>query len=162
MAVRNYLVEGVSGTGKTSVGDELTRRGYATIHGDRELAYFGDPGTGKPIENGAHENWLWDIKKVDKLIKDKTKEVLFFCGGSRNSQQFIRHFDKVFLLDVDSATLRKRLEARPDEEWGGDNETELALQLNETKESVPSEGIIIDATQPLNKVVDAILSHTSP
>ncbi len=28
MGVRNYLIEGVSGTGKTSVCDELRRRGY--------------------------------------------------------------------------------------------------------------------------------------
>jgi broad-specificity NMP kinase len=36
---RNHLVEGVSGTGKTSVCDELQRRGYHAIHGDRDLAY---------------------------------------------------------------------------------------------------------------------------
>ena len=33
------LIEGLSGTGKTSVCDELQRRGYHAIHGDRELAY---------------------------------------------------------------------------------------------------------------------------
>jgi hypothetical protein len=43
MGIRNYLIEGVSGTGKTSVCDELQRRGYHAIHGDRELAYQGDP-----------------------------------------------------------------------------------------------------------------------
>lgn len=42
VGVRNYLVEGVSGTGKTSVCEELNRRGYHAIHGDRELAYQGD------------------------------------------------------------------------------------------------------------------------
>ncbi len=162
MAVRNYLVEGVSGTGKTSVADELTRRGYKVIHGDRKLAYVGDPKTGKPIEKGTHSNWLWDVDKVKELINDTTDNYLFFCGGSRNTQEFIHLFDKVFVLDVDNDTLRKRLLARPDDEWGGENETELALQLNETKESIPSEGFIIDATQPLNKVVDDILSHIKP
>jgi predicted ATPase len=28
MGVRNYLIEGVSGTGKTTVAEELQRRGY--------------------------------------------------------------------------------------------------------------------------------------
>ena len=37
MGRRNYLIEGLSGTGKTSVCDELQRRGYHAIHGDREL-----------------------------------------------------------------------------------------------------------------------------
>ena len=48
MGIRNYLIEGVSGTGKTSVCNELQRRGYHAIHGDRELAYQGDPETGEP------------------------------------------------------------------------------------------------------------------
>jgi len=39
MGVKNYLIEGVSCTGKTSVCDELRRRGYHGIHGDRDLAY---------------------------------------------------------------------------------------------------------------------------
>jgi broad-specificity NMP kinase len=37
MGKRNYLIEGVSGTGKTSVAEELQRRGHHVIHGDREL-----------------------------------------------------------------------------------------------------------------------------
>ena len=47
MGMRNYLIEGVSGTGKTSVCKELQRRGYYAINGDTELAYQGDPETGK-------------------------------------------------------------------------------------------------------------------
>jgi broad-specificity NMP kinase len=39
MGMRDYLIEGVSGTGKTSVCKELQRRGYRAINGDRELAY---------------------------------------------------------------------------------------------------------------------------
>ncbi len=39
MGVKNYLIEGVSCAGKTSVCDELQRRGYHAIHGDRELAF---------------------------------------------------------------------------------------------------------------------------
>ena len=42
MGMRNY-----SGTGKTSVCKELQRRGYYAINRDTELAYQGDPETGK-------------------------------------------------------------------------------------------------------------------
>ena len=48
MGRRNYLIEGVSGAGKTAVATELQRRGYQVIHGDRELVYRGDPETGLP------------------------------------------------------------------------------------------------------------------
>jgi hypothetical protein len=47
---RNFLVEGVSGSGKTSVATELQRRGHDVVHGDRELKYRGDPATGAPVD----------------------------------------------------------------------------------------------------------------
>lgn len=50
MGMKNYLIEGVSCTGKTTVCNELQRRGYHAIHGDRELAYQGDPETGQPTD----------------------------------------------------------------------------------------------------------------
>ena len=89
MGKRNYLIEGVSGTGKTSVAEELQRRGYHVLHGDRELKYRGDPKTGKPVSEPAHKNerdkavWqqehhLWDIDKVNSVIADHSKEISFF------------------------------------------------------------------------------------
>src|SRR3954464_11624376 len=48
MAERNYLVEGLSGTGKSSVYKELIRRGYKAISTDRAWAYHADPETGLP------------------------------------------------------------------------------------------------------------------
>ena len=55
MGRRNYLIDGVSGAGKTAVCTELQRRGYHAIHGDRELAYQGDPETGQPTATLKHE-----------------------------------------------------------------------------------------------------------
>ena len=55
MGVTNYLIDGVSGTGKTSVCRELHRRGYQAINGDTELAYQGDPETGLPVDGHTHE-----------------------------------------------------------------------------------------------------------
>jgi hypothetical protein len=82
---RNYLVEGLSGTGKTSVADELQRRGHHVVHGDRELAYAGDPVTGEPVPAGGHENHLWDVGRVRALVADRSHPATFFCGGSRTS-----------------------------------------------------------------------------
>ncbi len=64
MGVKNYLIEGVSCTGKTTVCNELQKRGYHAIHGDRELAYQGDPETGMPTDGILHEHHIWDIQKV--------------------------------------------------------------------------------------------------
>jgi broad-specificity NMP kinase len=112
MGVRNYLVEGVSGAGKTSVCDELRARGYHAIHGDRDLSYQGDPATGDPMAGSAHEHHVWDVDKVKALVADRTSAMSFFCGGSRNFPRFIHLFDGVFVLEVDIDTLNRRLAAR--------------------------------------------------
>jgi hypothetical protein len=160
MGIRNYLIEGVSGAGKTSVCDELRRRGLHAIHGDRELAYQGDPQTGEPVDGLAHEHHIWDVGKVESLAADWTHPMTFFCGGSRNFPRFIHLFDQVFVLEIDVDTLNRRLAARPEDEWGGrPAERALIARLHATKEDVPKFGVIIDATAPLLQVVDEILSR---
>jgi broad-specificity NMP kinase len=158
MGKKNYLIEGVSGTGKTSVCHELRRRGYVAINGDRELAYQGDPRTGEKTEGRCHEHHIWDVEKVRRLAANQDDETTFFCGGSRNFKQFIDLFDEVFILEVDVETLNERLDSR-DDDWGkGKSERDLILRLHGTKEDTPSNGVVIDATQPLASVVDEILS----
>ncbi len=88
MGVRNYLIEGLSGTGKTTVCDELLRRGYQAVHGDRVLAYQGDPGTGEPTGSGKHEHHIWRVDLVRALAADRVEPATFFCGGSRNFARF--------------------------------------------------------------------------
>lgn len=161
MGVRNYLIEGVSGTGKTSVCKELQRRGYHVINGDRELSYQGDPETGEPMDGLRHEHHIWDIDKVKAMVANQGHAVTFFCGGSRNFSKFINLFDGVFVLEVDLETLNRRLRERSVDEWGGrQSERDLIARLHRTKEDVPKDGIAIDATKPLSHVVDEIIRQT--
>ncbi len=169
MGVRNYLIEGVSGAGKTTVAEELQRRGYHVVHGDRQFAYYGDPDTGEPLDWPATQSeaeraawgyprWIWPVAKVRSLIADHTHAITFFCGGSRNSHQFIDLFDQVFLLEVDLETLNRRLARRPEDEFGGKPaERELVARVHASREGLPKDAIAIDASGPVAEVVDAIL-----
>ena len=166
MGKRNYLIEGVSGTGKSAVCEELRRRGYAAINGDRELAYQGNPTTGEKIESlggdaeTRHRHHIWDVEKVRRLAANQADDVTFFCGGSRNFKQFIDLFDEVFVLDVDVTTLNQRLDSRSEDDWGKrKSERDIVLRLHATKEDTPSSGVVLDATQPLASVVDEILRY---
>jgi hypothetical protein len=170
MGIRNYLIEGVSGTGKTSVCHELRRRGYHAINGDRELAYQGDPKTRELVDGLAHESsvtWehahhIWDVDKVKSVVADQRNAISFFCGGSRNFSRFIDLFDGVFILDIDLDTLNRRLAGRPEDEFGGrPSERELIVRLHATKEDTPKGGVVIDATAPIERVVDEILEKCS-
>lgn len=158
MGQRNFLIEGVSGTGKTSVCKELRRRGYQAVNGDTELAYQGDPATGEPTEGHSHWHHIWDAEKVLALAADTGERFTFFCGGSRNFARFSDVFDGVFVLEIDRQTLQRRLEQRPADEFGArPSERALVLRLHGTKEDLPASGIPIDATKPIADVVDEIL-----
>ncbi len=160
MGNRNYLIEGLSGTGKTSVCRELLRRGYHAINGDRELAYQGDPTTGQPLDGFTHEHHIWNVDRVHALVAERSHAETFFCGGSRNLASFIDLFDRVFVLEVDMETLTRRLAERPETEWGGrPAERQFVQRLHATCEGVPKSGVVIDATASLNQVVDEILQR---
>jgi adenylate kinase family enzyme len=171
MGIKNYLIEGVSGTGKTSVATGLQSRGHHVVHGDRELAYQGDPRTGKPLDGNehardaqdvafGHRHHIWDVGRVRALVADHSRPITFFCGGSRNFDRFIGLFDAVFVLDVDAETLRERLASRPDDEFGtSPAERDLVLRLHATREDIPKDATVIDATGPLAAVIDDILSR---
>ena len=74
--------------------------------------------------------------------------------------RFINLLDGVFVLEVDANTLNSRLDNRP-ENWGErKSERELILKLHQTREDLPSTGVVIDATQPLEQVVDEIIKQT--
>ncbi len=115
MGIKNYLIEGVSGAGKTAVATELQRRGFQAILGDRELVYRGDPETGRPLTPGRgtptvtwmSKHWIWDIEKVKAYIANQDVAVTFLCGGSRNFSKFIDLLDGVFVLDVDLDTMNR-------------------------------------------------------
>ena len=165
MGVKNYLIDGVSCAGKTTLCDELQRRGYHAIHGDRELAYWGDLKTGEPVTGraGEHRIWMWNVEQVSALVADQHHAATFFCGGSRNADRFIDVWDGVFVLAIDLETLNRRLAARPEDAWGGSAQEgeSFARFQHATKEGLPTNAISIDATAPLARIVDTILDHAN-
>lgn len=159
MGIRNYLIDGGSGTGKTTGCDELQRRGYQAIHGDRELRDEREPGEGSAAEH--HLPPIWDVAKVKVLLAGEDESVTFLCGGCRNSSEFIDLLDGVFVLEVgDLATVMRRIDERvlvDPSDWGGRREErDIIMRMHHTKEGL-TEGCAVDATAPLQSVVDDIL-----
>jgi hypothetical protein len=144
MARRNYLVEGLSGAGKSSVYEELIHRGYKAISTDRAWKSQAPPA-------------VWDQDKALRELESPEPDVLFVCGSSSNRDRFLPYFTKVFNLRIDDETMRRRLEERTNNDFGKQpEELELMLGLNRSDEK-PAGAIDVDATQPLRQVVDELL-----
>jgi broad-specificity NMP kinase len=170
MGIRNFLIDGVSGSGKTTAARELERRGYHVIHGDRALAYYGDPDTGEALGRPPadpepaellrwYTRWIWPVAKVKSLLADRSHSMTFFCGGSRNSHHFIDLFDRAFLLEIDLDTLHQRLAGRQGDEFGGTStERAIVVHVHATKDGLAKGALRIDATRPVEQVVDEILA----
>lgn len=148
MAKSNYLISGLPGTGKTSVCQELQLRGLQAIDADKTF--------GLQAKNG----WIWRDQELNTALDDQASDTLFVCGSASNRDQYMHRFTKVFILYVDSKTLKNRLTNRTNNNFGKDPVV-LARQLRHNKGvkeySVKRGRLIIDATQPVTKVVDDIL-----
>jgi hypothetical protein len=157
MAKRNYLVEGLSGAGKSSVYEELIRRGYKAITTDRAWKYYADRATVSDVGPRHSDNSMWDEQRAVSELESPEPEVLFVCGSSRNRDRFLPYFTKIFNLRIDDATMRGRLQERTNNDFGKQpEELELMLRLNRSDEK-PAGAIDVDAAQPLQNVVDELL-----
>src|SRR6476620_8667615 len=157
MAKRNYLVEGLSGAGKSSVYEELIRRAHKAISTDRAWKRLAEPDTGLPGGPTRYSESIWDQQKALSELEGPEPEVLFVCGSSRNRDCFLPYFTKIFNLRIDDDTMRRRLQERTNNDFGKQpEEVELMLSLNRSDEK-PAGAIDVDATQPLDQVVDELL-----
>ncbi len=157
-----YLIEGISGTGKTTVCEELKKKGYKAIDADEEMAHYADPKTGLPTDEKTPDNWIWDEEKFRNALKQEGDSPVFICGGAMNQEDFKHHFDKVFTLHVDDETIKQRLLNRINNDFGKKPD-ELALMLEwnrgAIKYSKQRGTTLIDTAKPVNEVVDEILSN---
>jgi len=148
VAKRNYLVDGLSGAGKSSVYEELIRRGYKAVTTDRAWK--------RPAEGGSIRS-TWDEQKALAELESSTPDVLFVCGSSGNRERFLPSFTKVLNLRIDDDTMRRRLRDRTNNDFGKrPAELEHMLTLNRRDEKLAG-AIDIDATRPLDQVVDEVL-----
>ncbi len=165
-------ITGCSGAGKTTIAAVLARRGLASIDADDDplLAREVDP-TGAVVEEPAEpdfawlarHSWAWNPARLDALIAAAGPATLYVCGGADNELELADRFTQVFLLEIDEPTMLARIDARQNNDWGriGDTREYLRRKLPEIQDRLRAFGaILIDARQPVDQVVDAILSHT--
>ena len=169
------IITGCSGAGKTTIATVLARRGLAAINADddpllaRSVDVAGNVVEEEPAAPDfawlARHSWAWNPARLDELIRAAAPATLYVCGGAANELELADRFTQVFLLEIDEPTMLARIDARQDNDWGriGDTREYLRRFLPGYQARLRAFGAIpIDARQPLDQVVDAILSHTLP
>lgn len=171
-----YYVTGITGAGKSTVCKELVRRGIEAYEGDDKLSAFYYNETGQKVDRPvtaaertpewrAQHTWKMSVDKLKALKTKSADKPIFVCGVTSNEDEYIDLFDKVFALVVDENTLRHRLTTRDDEHAYGKNEHEMAEVLNWQKYAAEDyhkkHAHIIDATKPLDEVVEEILANAA-
>ena len=162
------LITGMSGAGKSAIARVLARRGLASLDadGDPLLARSVDC-DGNVVEDPsvpdfawlARHSWAWDPARLDVLIRTAAPATLYVCGGAANELE---------LADIPARDGRAHDAgttgcAKPGQRMGriGDTREHLRRRLPGHQDRLRAFGAIpIDARQPLDQVVDAILSYT--
>jgi len=160
--VKRVLITGMSGVGKSSVIEELARRGYKAIDIDQpawsEYRYL-DPETGNHEEDEAE--WLWKEDLVEELLATEDADMLFLSGCAANQGQFYPALDHVVLLTASEPLMIERLAARTNNDFGKRPE-ELAKILSDKAnfEARLRAGadLEIDTTIPLQEVADRVVA----
>ena len=171
------FVIGVPGTGKSAVADELKRRGYLARDTDGDsFSEWRNKETGLPVDRhftavdrnqefNEQFEWITSIEKVAALAAQAEADdvTAFLLGSSSNEDEIWSFASRVFCLVTDDDTLRHRLITRTNNDYGK-NDLELGWCL-EWNAVVPKQAqnfgaVLIDATPPVDQVVDELLRLT--
>jgi shikimate kinase len=169
-------ITGIAGAGKSEVYKELSVRGLKVYGTDEDqLAGFYDNESGKRLENppGSAQDRTpeWRAEHTYKLGREVVKGLkqesadqdIFLCGVVANEEEFLDLFDHLIALVVDNDTLRSRIAARTNNNFGKvphEVDSIMEWQASTQEYYARYNYIQIDATQPITQVVDVILSQT--
>jgi len=169
--MKRIYITGVPGIGKSTVVDELNKRGVFAFDIDfaEGLCDWRNEKTGEKVNgDGQHslewleDNvWFCDPEKLEEIL-GQDKEIIVAAGIARNQNKYLDLFDKVFLLQTSEQTFLNRMIDRNDHDAFGKTQEERQYVLNwykDFEEKLIAEGaIVINAEEPLGVVVDNIIS----
>lgn len=137
------LVTGMSGAGKTTVLEELRRRGHVTVDTDYD---------GWVLADGR-----WDEPRMDRLLGEQPDVVV--SGTVENQGRFYDRFEHVVLISAPVDVLIERVSRRTNNPYGrtAEQQAEIAGYV-ETVEPLLRQGatVELDGRKPVGELADLI------
>jgi shikimate kinase len=143
LAMTRVLVTGVSGAGKTTVLDELRRRGHLTVDTDYD---------GWELPDGT-----WDERRMNRLLA--THSAVVVSGAVDNQGRFYDRFEHVVLLSAPLHVLLERMRTRQNNPYGKTTEQqpEIARHLDEVEPLLRrGAGLELDGRRPVAELADVL------
>jgi shikimate kinase len=152
--ITRVLVTGMSGTGKSTLLAELSRRAHRVLDTD-------DPGWSEDVTSpeGSGKERLWCEDRMDSLLSEDGAEWLFVSGCVSNQVRFYDRFDAVVLLSLPPEPLLERIATRVTNPFGkAPAERERILRDLRTVEPLLRAGATaeIRTDRPLSEIADAV------
>lgn len=168
---KSILITGVAGSGKSAVCNELKKLGYKSygIEDMDGLFTMVDKITGKTAEDHDNNNlesvkqhdWICNKNKLQDLVHNNARGIVFYCGTASNLDELLFLFDKIFLLKVSPKILRKRLGTRKSNDFGCTPEVQkwMLTWKKWWEDHMCEKGAItIDANRNIKEVVADIIN----
>ncbi len=179
--MKNYLITGISGVGKSAVGEAIATGGYRVIEFDgtpglgvEYMPYRSryDVRTSQPSDFVRGDGWdalryvEWHVDRERLLseLQEGNDRAQFVCAYANNWHEFRDDFDGIFLLEAPSSVIEARLLTRTSGDWGRKHPEELihaletAVSFNQQLRQLGA--ACLDATEPVNVIVNKILKAT--
>ena len=162
-----HFITGRKGSGKTSVIKALQERGFTAYNTDDlpEATKLQNKETGEVVpwpESGVDWSkyvWNWQKPEIEKLLA--SDETVFMGAVVSNQSDFYHMFDKVFVITVDTDTLRQRLEQHEHASHHAPGEIERILSDHDAKQQrMIKEGMeVVSGARPTEEIVKDILNR---
>lgn len=174
------FVTGSPTSGKSAVASRLSERGFEAYDTDDEkrtgISGWYNLATGERVggfnemPEGAGPEWLdehiWQLspEALDRFATDAQEKMIYLCGFFRQPEVVIKASKYVIWLATDEATIKNRFKLPRNVDWGKEEwQVQRTVDRNNELEAAYRHigAIIIDSRQPLDHVVDEVISSTT-